>query len=158
MIQIYHIHDKLNFFFLLKVPKAIEVATKRTNPEIYPNVTYKVLDILDEKGVASDLGQFDIILDSCLYHGLLDPERIIYMKSLQEILKPGGYLVQLSFSEKEVRERSKGPRKVSRRDLEEMFSENNGWIIESITDDVIESVSSVLDGCAYAYLSIIRRL
>ncbi|CAF3793109.1 unnamed protein product [Rotaria sp. Silwood1] len=50
------------------VPKAIEMAKERTNHHEFSNLTFMILDALKEDEQV-DLGKFDFVLDSCLFHG-----------------------------------------------------------------------------------------
>ncbi|UJR11968.1 hypothetical protein I4U23_016146 [Adineta vaga] len=139
------------------VPKAIEMAKERTNPHDFPNLTYMVLDALAEDEQIG-LGQFDFVLDSCLFHGLSDEHRQIYIRQLRRWLKPQGIHVQLAWSEKETLDRPRGPRKITKAELEQLFSVHNGWQIESITDEIIDNIPQIMGGRSVAYLSIIRKL
>ncbi|CAF4609303.1 unnamed protein product [Rotaria sp. Silwood2] len=139
------------------VPKAIEMAKKQTDPSEFTNLTFTVFDVLNEDN-KTDLGRFNFVLDSCLFHGLSDEHRQIYIRQLHRWLKPGGVYVQLAWSEKETLERPSGPRKITRSDLEQLFSVNNEWQIESISDDILDSIPETNKGRSSAYLSLIRKL
>ncbi|CAF1348616.1 unnamed protein product [Adineta ricciae] len=139
------------------VPKAIEMAKERTNQSDFPNLTYMVLDALKEDE-QDDLGQFDFVLDSCLFHGLSDENRQIYIRQLRRWLKPQGIHVQLAWSEKETLDRPRGPRKITKAELQQWFSVDNGWQIQTITDEIIDNIPALMGGRSIAYLSIIQKL
>jgi SAM-dependent methyltransferase len=76
--------------------------------------------------------QFDNVIDSGLFHVLSETDRTAYVAALATIVRPGGYLWLLCFSEHEPP--GAGPRRVSRQKLESAFAVN--WQIESI--DVVQ--------------------
>jgi len=93
-----------------------------------------------ERGVAANfavkdalqLGEwaerFDNIIDSGLFHVFSDEDRPRYVSGLRTVLKPGGRLFLLCFSDKMPG--TQGPRRVSQNELRSAFSD--GWQIESI--------------------------
>ena len=72
---------------------------------------------------------FDSAIDSGLFHVFSDEDRRRYVEGLASVLKPGGRLFLICFSDAEPGEQ--GPRRVSRREIEDAFSK--GWTIESIS-------------------------
>jgi SAM-dependent methyltransferase len=72
--------------------------------------------------------RFDSIIDSGLFHVFSDRDRALYVSGLQTVLKRGGRLFLLCFSDEQPG--TEGPRRVSKADLRDAFSE--GWEIESI--------------------------
>ncbi|SIO00598.1 Methyltransferase domain-containing protein [Singulisphaera sp. GP187] len=88
-------------------------------------VNFLVMDAL----ALSDLPEvFDTVIDSGLFHVFDDKDRRRYVEGLASILKPGGRLFLLCFSDEEPG--TEGPRRVSRQELEEVFAV--GWKVESI--------------------------
>ena len=71
---------------------------------------------------------FDSVIDSGLFHVFSDDDRRRYVEGLASLLKPGGRLFLLCFSDEEPGDL--GPRRVSRKELDDVFAE--GWVIESI--------------------------
>jgi SAM-dependent methyltransferase len=71
---------------------------------------------------------FDAIVDCGLFHVFDDSDRVRYVEQLGKVLKPGGRLYLLCFSDREPP--GKGPRRVSRAELQ--FSFSTGWKILSI--------------------------
>lgn len=71
---------------------------------------------------------FDNVFDSGLFHVFSDADRRRYVEGLASVLRPGGRLFLLCFSDAEPGDQ--GPRRVSRKELEDTFAE--GWAIESI--------------------------
>ena len=72
--------------------------------------------------------RFDNVIDSGLFHVFSDDDRRRYVDGLASVLKPGGRLFMLCFSDEEPG--TQGPRRVSRRELHDAFAE--GWSVESI--------------------------
>jgi cyclopropane fatty-acyl-phospholipid synthase-like methyltransferase len=72
--------------------------------------------------------RFDNAVDSGLFHVFSDEDRPRYVKGLATVLKPGGRLFLLCFSNEEPGDQ--GPRRVSKPELHAAFAD--GWQIESI--------------------------
>jgi cyclopropane fatty-acyl-phospholipid synthase-like methyltransferase len=72
--------------------------------------------------------RFDAVIDNGLFHVFDDENRQHYVEGLATVLKPGGRLFLLSFSDEEPG--TQGPRRVSKEELRHAFAE--GWSIESI--------------------------
>ncbi|MGC2333984.1 MAG: class I SAM-dependent methyltransferase [Candidatus Acidiferrales bacterium] len=72
--------------------------------------------------------RFDNAIDSGLFHVFADEGRGQYVQALKTVLKPGGRLFLLCFSDKTPG--NVGPRRVSEKELRESFAD--GWQIESI--------------------------
>jgi len=87
--------------------------------------TFLVMDALALKELPE---VFDSVIDSGLFHVFSDDDRRRHVEGLSSVLKPGGRLFLLCFSDEEPGEQ--GPRRVSRREIEDAFAE--GWQIESI--------------------------
>jgi len=79
-----------------------------------------------------DLGlSFDTIIDSGLFHVLDDDNRARYVSSLASVLRPGGRLYLMCFSERQPG--AFGPRRVTRDELHAAFGD--GWTILAIQAD-----------------------
>jgi len=78
--------------------------------------------------------RFDNIIDSGLFHvfsgqhGFADEDRARYVEGLKTVLKPGGRLFLLCFSDQMPG--TQGPRRISQAELRSSFAD--GWEIESI--------------------------
>jgi ubiquinone/menaquinone biosynthesis C-methylase UbiE len=72
--------------------------------------------------------RFDSVIDSGLFHVFSDEDRVRYVAGLAHVIKPGGRLFLLCFSDEEPG--TEGPRRVSQQELRESFA--NGWAIEEI--------------------------
>ena len=87
--------------------------------------TFLVMDALARKEQSE---VFDTAIDSRLFHVFSDDDRLRYVEGLASVLKPGGRLFLLCFSDDEPGDQ--GPRRVSRKEIEDAFAE--GWVIEAI--------------------------
>lgn len=87
--------------------------------------TFLVMDALALKNL-SDV--FDSAIDSGLFHVFSDDDRRRYVEGLATVVKPGGKLFLLCFSDEEPG--TQGPRRVSAKEIRDAFAE--GWAIESI--------------------------
>jgi SAM-dependent methyltransferase len=83
--------------------------------------------------------RFDLILDSGLFHIFSDEDRMRYVQGLKTILKPGGRLFLLCFSDKTPG--TNGPRRVSEKELRDAFGD--GWGIERLEPAEFEVRSEV---------------
>lgn len=117
--------------------------------------TFPVMDALAMKELPE---VFDFAIDSGLFHVFSDAYRRRYVEALGSVLKPGGRLFLLCFSDDEPGEQ--GPRRVSRREIGDAFAE--GWVIESIEASRYEvrpdpNDNSSPDGGPKAWLAMLRR-
>jgi cyclopropane fatty-acyl-phospholipid synthase-like methyltransferase len=84
----------------------------------------------------ADWGErFDNVIDSGLFHVFTDEQRTQYVHGLSIVLKPGGRLFLMCFSDEEPG--NGGPRRVSKTELHQAFAD--GWEIESIQAYKIET-------------------
>ena len=89
------------------------------------SATFLVMDAL----ALNDLPEvFDSVLDSGLFHVFSDEDRRRYVEGLASVLRLGGRLFLLCFSDEEPG--AQGPRRVSKTELDGAFAQ--GWVIESI--------------------------
>ncbi|MBM4067761.1 MAG: class I SAM-dependent methyltransferase [Planctomycetes bacterium] len=87
--------------------------------------TFLVMDALILKNWSE---RFDCIIDSGLFHVFGDDDRRRYVDGLATVVKPGGRLFLLCFSDAEPGEQ--GPRRVSENEIREAFAE--GWTLDRI--------------------------
>ncbi len=120
------------------------------------SATFFVMDALALK----DLPEvFDSVIDSGLFHVFSDEDRKRYVEGLATVLKPGGRLFLLCFSDEEPG--TQGPRRVSKNELHDAFAQ--GWVIESIEPSRYEVRPDLKDlafseGGPKAWLAVIRRM
>lgn len=117
--------------------------------------TFLVMDALALKEWSE---HFDNVLDSGLFHVFSDDDRRRYVAGLASVLKPGGKLFLLCFSDAEPGDQ--GPRRVSRKEIEAAFAQ--GWIIESIEPSRFEVRPDLKDftfsdGGPKAWFVVVRR-
>ena len=103
--------------------------------------------------------QFDCIIDSGVFHVFSDENAVTYVTGLAHVLKPGGRLFLICFSDSEPG--THGPRRIPKQMLYDRFSE--GWSVESITESRY-NVLPEFDGPYFsnggpkAWFAIIRRV
>jgi cyclopropane fatty-acyl-phospholipid synthase-like methyltransferase len=73
--------------------------------------------------------RFDCVIDSGLFHVFSEQDRAKYVSVVKTLLKPGGKLFLLCFSN-ENPAMEEGPKCLTKKELQDAFS--NGWNIESI--------------------------
>jgi SAM-dependent methyltransferase len=101
----------------------------------------------------TDLKQtFDTLLDSGVFHVFSDADRGRYVDQLRQMVRPGGRLVILCFSEHEPG--TEGPRRVTQPELRSALAD--GWVIESITPT--RYASHIHPGGAHAWAAVARRV
>jgi SAM-dependent methyltransferase len=91
-------------------------------------VRFEVADALSLKNLGVT---FDTVIDSGLFHVFDDDGRARYVASLASVLRPGGHLYLMCFSDRQPGEF--GPRRVSQDELRAAFAA--GWTILAIQAD-----------------------
>jgi SAM-dependent methyltransferase len=108
-------------------PRAVEIARHKA-AERGVDVSFQVLDAL--RLVA--LGEtFDTIVDSGLLHVFDDATRSQYVTALHGVIRPGGHLHLMCFSDEEPGDW--GPRRFTEHELGAAFG--SGWRIDSLARD-----------------------
>ena len=102
---------------------------------------------------------FDSVIDSGLFHVFSDEDRKRYVEGLASVLRPGGRLFLLCFSDEEPG--TQGPRRVSKKELHDAFAQ--GWVIESVEPARYEVRPDLKDlafseGGPKAWFAAIRRM
>lgn len=100
-------------------------AARRKATERGINATFRVGDALklEESGE-----QFDNAIDSGLFHVFADDDRARYVRGLAKVVRPGGRVMLMCFSDKTPGEQ--GPRRVTEAELRAAFAK--GWEIETL--------------------------
>lgn len=101
-----------------------------------------------------DLGSFDVVIDSGVFHVFDDATRPAYVKSLAAVTHPGSMLYLQCFSDRMPGDW--GPRRVRQEELREAFAE--GWRIERIEPASFELAPGTPVPEAASWLATIRRL
>jgi ubiquinone/menaquinone biosynthesis C-methylase UbiE len=105
-------------------PEAIRQArAKVADPSV--TVLFEVADVLDLGG---DGERFDTATDSGMFHVLADDDRPRYATSVHRVLRPGGHLFIMCFSDRQPG--NWGPRRVTQRALRDTFAD--GWSVDNI--------------------------
>ena len=136
------------------IEEAIKRARRKSTDQGVP-ATFLVMDALALK----DLPEvFDSVIDSGLFHVFSDEDRKRYVEGLASVLRPGGRLFLLCFSDEEPG--TQGPRRVSKKELHDAFGQ--GWGIESIEPARYEVRPDLKDltfseGGPRAWFAVVRR-
>lgn len=93
---------------------------------------------------------FDSAIDSGLFHCFSDENRARYVSSLAGVIRPGGRLILMCFSEHET---GPGPRRVTQTELREAFA--HGWKFNYIRGSTFES--TMHPGGAKAWVAAIEK-
>jgi SAM-dependent methyltransferase len=108
-------------------PRAIERArAKAADRGLADSVRFDVRDALHPGGFGK---RFGTVIDCGLFHTFSDPARDCYERFLRRVLRPGGKLHVMVFSDLEDK-RWGGPRRVSQAELMDTFGK--GWVFEDI--------------------------
>jgi SAM-dependent methyltransferase len=104
----------------------------------------------------ADLGlSFDTIIDSGLFHIFDDESRTRYVASLASVLRPGGHLYLMCFSDRQPG--TFGPRRISQDELRAAF--RDGWTIDTIAAESFAINTGAFDtATAQAWLATIARI
>lgn len=105
-------------------PLAIERAREKASQR-HLAARFEVVDVLD---LAAYSGAFDSGIDSGCFHVFDDDARTRYVRSLHAILKPGGRMFIMCFSDRVPG--TCGPRRVTQGELREAFSD--GWRVDAV--------------------------
>jgi SAM-dependent methyltransferase len=131
-------------------PRAIDLA-RRKAAERGVDTRFQVLDALH----LDTLGEtFDTVLDSGLFHVFDDAARTQYVTAAHAVLRPGGHLHLMCFSDRQPGEW--GPRRVSESELRAAFGA--GWRIVSLDPDHFEINPGLGTATAEAWLADVVRL
>lgn len=117
--------------------------------------TFLVMDALHLKDIPE---VFDSVIDCGLFHVFSDEDRARYVDGLASVVKPGGKLFMMCFSDKEPP--GDGPRRVSQDEIRDAFAKN--WHVESIQQTRFETRPDLKDiqfseGGPFAWFSVIRK-
>ncbi|MEN6329728.1 MAG: class I SAM-dependent methyltransferase [Methanobacteriaceae archaeon] len=82
------------------------------------DVNFVVGDVLQMDQLFTQ-GEFDVIIDSGLFHAMTDEERPIFARQVHRVLNTGGNYFMLCFSDKEPE--GYGPRRVSKIEIIQTF-------------------------------------
>jgi SAM-dependent methyltransferase len=119
------------------------------------------VEFLVKDALALDLWEerFASVIDSGLFHCFSEDDRQRYVRGLAHIMKPGGQLFLMCFSDEEPG--NEGPRRVSQRELREAFA--RGWEVASIQAARFEvnpqfTEARFSEGGPKAWFAVVRRM
>lgn len=101
---------------------------------------------------------FDSVIDCGLFHIYSDEHRGRYVEGLASVVKPGGKVFVMCFSDKEPP--GDGPRRISQQEIHEAFAQ--GWEVESMEEARFETRRKLDDmqfseGGPKAWFCVIRK-
>ena len=136
----------------------IEEAINRARPKAAERGVQATFMVKDATTLKDWSERFDNVIDSGLFHVFNDDDRRRYVDGLATVLKPGGRLFLMCFSDEEPGQQ--GPRRVSKKELHDAFAE--GWVIESIEPTRAEARPDFKDvqfseGGPKAWFVVVRR-
>ena len=118
------------------------------------SVNFVVMDALALKEMHQ---VFDNVIDCGLFHVFSDDDRKKYTEGLAGVLKPGGRLFLMCFSDEEPA--GVGPRRISKAELHAAFAD--GWAFETITLKRFQTIPEFKDqfskGGPKAWLAVVKR-
>jgi len=130
-------------------PRAIEAARAKAADRGLA-VRFEVGDALHLDRLGE---QFDVVLDSGVFHVFDDADRPRYVASLAAVVRPGGRYHLLCFSERTPGDW--GPRRVTEQELRASFAD--GWAVERIEPAVFELAEGSPLGPVDAWFATIAR-
>lgn len=133
-------------------PTAIGAARRKAAERGLP-AEFRVGDLLELGGEPNLGGRFASVVDSGVFHTFGDPDRLRYVSSLAAILRPGGTVHLLCFSELTPGEQ--GPRRVTQAELRTAFA--GGWIVEEIRPERFDVAEAFAAERPHAWLARIVR-
>lgn len=131
-------------------PLALQQARAKAAARGIPRARFEVADALN----LAELGlTFDTVIDSGLFHVFDDDNRPRYVTSLASVLRPGGHLYLMCFSDRQPGD--SGPRRVTQDELRAAFGD--GWAVIAIEPDIFEVNPTFGTVTVQAWLATISR-
>jgi SAM-dependent methyltransferase len=137
----------------------VEEAIARARRKVIERGVWATFLVRDALTLACWDERFDSVIDSGLFHVFGDDDRKRYVNGLATVLKTGGRLFLLCFSDEEPG--THGPRRIARRELETAFA--RGWDLESVQPVRVETAADLRgitfsEGGPKAWFVIARRV
>jgi len=107
-------------------PEAIDRARRKAADRKIA-AQFEIADALDLSAYANS---FDTATDCGVFHVFDDHDRAAYVRSVRGVLRPGGHMFVMCFSERVPGDW--GPRRVTQRELRDAFSD--GWRVDDISE------------------------
>lgn len=137
----------------------VEEPIRRAQRKAAENQSSATFLVKDATTLANWQERFDNVIDCGLFHVFSDADRAKYVEGLATVLRDGGRLFLLCFSDAEPG--THGPRRVTREELRSAFTK--GWVIESIEPVRFEVIANLKDftfseGGPKAWFAVMRRV
>jgi SAM-dependent methyltransferase len=135
-------------------PAAVGRARTRAAEAAVTSATFAVGDAMDLARLAAAIGApFDTVLDVGLLHVLQPAERRAYARALAAVTRPGGRAFIVCWSDRNPF--GVGPARVTRRELRTSFRAVEGWRVDAIGPETLES--NLGSGLVHAWLARLTR-
>lgn len=108
-------------------PRAVATA-RRKAAERGVDVEFVVASVLEP--LPFEVGAFDTVLDSGVFHSFEGAEQGAYVENLTRVTAPSGRLHLICFSEHQPGEGEWGPRRITQAEIRTAFAE--GWAVEEL--------------------------
>jgi ubiquinone/menaquinone biosynthesis C-methylase UbiE len=135
-----HGHPTLGIDF---ASNAVRHAESKSRERGAVGTRFRVGNALELGGIGE---RFDTVIDCGLFHTFLDKHRPLYARGLRSVLRPGGSLFLLCFSEDEPADWG-GPRRVSQAELRGTFA--TGWRFRWVRRARMETTLPGVEGKAW---------
>lgn len=111
--------------------EGLKIARERAT-ERHLDTDFRVADALN---LPSNLGPFETVLDSGLFHAFETDQRETYARELAEVVSSGGYVFLVGFAEGATE--NAGPNPLVPDDIHSAFG--NGWSVHEVQEGVFET-------------------
>src|SRR5262245_37318669 len=136
----------------------VEEAIRRANEKAVKRGVTVAFVVKDALTLGDWNERFDSVIDSGLFHVFTDEDRMRYVAGLAHVVKKGGRLFLMCFSDEEPG--MQGPRRISQKELRDAFAKV--WTIESLAPARFHVNPSIKDftfseGGPKAWFAVVRR-
>lgn len=106
----------------------VEVAIERATAKARQRGLNAHFEVGDALKLSRGDRTFDTVIDCGLFHVFTDEERPLYVSGLADVVRPGGHVLLLCFSDEEPP--GQGPRRVTHQEIRDAF--RDGWKVVEI--------------------------
>jgi SAM-dependent methyltransferase len=131
--------------------RAIDLARARAATPDAGAVPGPQFSVADVRAIADLDRSVDTVLDVGCYHTLQPEDRRSYEASVRRVLRPGGRLLLLCWSDRNPF--GYGPARIRRRDIRATF--RAGWVIEAVSAETLDT--RLESAQVHAWLAVARR-
>lgn len=137
------------------VPRALARGRAKAEERgLTPRCRFVEGDLLDLDHVAGIDPPFDTVIDSGVFHVFGPRERPVYSDRLSRVVRPGGMVYILVFSEKEPTDWG-GPHRIRKDDFLLNFPDDRGWDVQKVAQARFATRLPEVEG--HAWLAHIKR-